>query len=52
MDIQYDEKNESVVSVPLLGRVPAGNPIEAIENPDEYFTLPANLIPPKETIFT
>jgi len=49
---EYDEKNESVVSVPLLGRVPAGNPIEAIENPDEYFSLPKSLIPKNKEIFT
>ena len=42
---EYDERNNNVVSVPLLGRVPAGNPIEAIENPDEYFSLPISLIP-------
>ncbi len=49
---EYDERNESVVSVPLLGRVPAGNPIEAIENPDEYFSLPKTLIPKNKEIFT
>lgn len=49
---EYDEKNENVVSVPLLGRVPAGNPIEAIENPDEYFSLPKSLIPKNKEIFT
>ncbi len=49
---EYAKKNEDLVKVPLLGKVACGNPIEAIENPDEWFTLPANLIPPKETIFT
>lgn len=49
---EYMPKDEELVKVPLLGKVTAGNPIEAIENPDEYFTLPANLIPAKETIFT
>lgn len=54
VDNEFDEKNESedVVSVPLLGKVSCGNPIEAIENPDEFFTLPASLIPAKESIFT
>ena len=36
----------------MLGKITAGNPIEAIENPDEFISLPANLIPAKETIFT
>ena len=49
---EYLEKNEDVVKVPLLGKITAGNPIEAIENPDEFISLPANLIPAKETIFT
>ena len=49
---EFLEKNEEIVKVPLLGKVTAGNPIEAIENPDEFFTLPANLIPRKETVFT
>ena len=44
--------NEDVVQVPLLGKITAGSPIEAIETPDEYFSLPAYLIPNKEEIFT
>ncbi len=49
---EYAKKDEELVKVPLLGKVACGNPIEAIENPDEWFTLPASLIPKKETIFT
>jgi len=49
---EFQKKDEEVVKVPLLGRVACGNPIEAIENPDDWFTLPVSLIPPKETIFT
>lgn len=54
VDNEFEEKNETedVVSVPLLGKVSCGNPIEAIENPDEFFTLPASLIPARESIFT
>lgn len=44
--------NEDVVQVPLLGKITAGSPIEAIETPNEYFSLPAYLIPNKEEIFT
>ena len=50
--IERNETNEDVVSVPLLGKISCGNPIEAIENPDEFFTLPASLIPARESIFT
>ena len=49
---EYLEKNEYVVNVPLLGKVTCGNPIEAIEFPDEYIALPAFMIPKKEEIFT
>lgn len=50
---EFEEKEtEDVISVPLLGKVACGNPIEAIENPNEYFSLPASLIPARESIFT
>jgi repressor LexA len=49
---EFMPKDEEVVEVPLLGKITAGSPIEAIENPNEFFSLPANLIPAKETIFT
>ena len=44
--------NEDVVEVPLLGKITAGSPIEAIEMPDEYFSLPSYLIPRNEEVFT
>ena len=34
------------------GSKTAGNPIEAIENPGEYFSLPAYLIPKQKEVFT
>ncbi len=49
---EFEEKNEEIVKVPLLGKVSCGNPIEAIEQPNEFFDLPSSLIPRKETIFT
>ena len=49
---EFIEKEENVVEVPLLGKVTAGNPIEAIETPDEYFTLPSYLVNSKKEIFT
>ena len=45
-------EDENVISVPLLGKITAGNPIEAIENTDEYFNLPAELVPKGKTVFT
>ena len=48
---EYLETNNDVVSVALIGTITAGSPIEAIENPDEYFKLPADLIPKKGEVF-
>jgi len=52
VDNEYIPKNELVVDVPLLGKITAGNPIEAIERPDEYFSLPSYLIPNNKDVFT
>ena len=41
-----------IVTVPLLGKVTAGNPIEAIENPDEFLSLPSYLVPKRKEVFT
>ena len=49
---EFIPRNEDVVEVPLLGKITAGNPIEAIQNPDEYFYLPAYLIPKDKEVFT
>ena len=49
---EYLEKEENIVEVPLLGKVTAGNPIEAIEVPNEYFALPATMVNGKKEVFT
>lgn len=49
---EYEENKEDIIKVPLLGKITAGNPIEAIERPNEFFDLPAALVPSKETVFT
>ena len=49
---EYAHVDDDVVKVPLLGKVTAGTPIEAIEQPNEFFDLPAALVPKHETIFT
>ena len=49
---EYLEKQEKIIDVPLLGKVTAGTPIEAIETPEEYFSLPSNLITTKNEVFT
>ncbi len=49
---EYLEKDENVIEVPLLGKVTAGTPIEAIETPNEFFALPANIVNNKKEVFT
>jgi SOS regulatory protein LexA len=52
VDNEFALKNEDVIKVPLLGKITAGSPIEAIENPDEFFSLPTYLIPKQKDVFT
>ena len=40
---EYQNTESSIIDVPLLGKVTAGTPIEAIETPDEYFSLPTSM---------
>ena len=49
---EFEISHEEVVQIPLLGKITAGNPIEAIENPDEYFPLPVGMIPAGKEVFT
>jgi repressor LexA len=49
---EYATNDADLIKVPLLGKITAGNPIEAIERPFEFFSLPADLIPNKESVFT
>ena len=48
----FDNHNEnSSVLIPLLGSIAAGDPIEAIENPDEFVNVPHNFISPNNQYF-
>lgn len=52
VDNEFTNKDEQVIEVPLLGKITAGSPIEAIENPNNYFSLPSYLIPKDREVFT
>ena len=52
VDNEYDVKDDLTIEVPLLGKITAGNPIEAIEHPDEFFPVPSYLIPKGKDVFT
>lgn len=49
---EYAKTDDQTTQVPLLGKITAGSPIEAIEQPNEYFTLPSYLIPKNKEVFT
>lgn len=49
---EFENTSEGVIAVPLIGKVTAGNPIEAIEVPDELISLPTYLLPKKKEVFT
>lgn len=48
---EYIEKSDDTLDIPLIGKVSAGSPIEAIAMPDEYFTIPAALLSKKAEVF-
>lgn len=49
---EFANTKDEVVNIPLLGKVAAGNPIEAIEHPEEYLALPAHMIPRNKEVFS
>ena len=51
VDNEYLNKNESIVSIPLLGKIKAGLPIEAIENPNDFFEVLSYLIPKNKEVY-
>ncbi len=52
VDNEYASASEDIVKVPLLGTITCGSPIEAIETPNEFFSLPISLIPRNKKVFT
>lgn len=41
----------SIVNVPIVGKVTAGQPITAIENVDDYFPIPDRYVSPEDKVF-
>ncbi len=52
VDNEFDHRKDNVIKVPLLGKITAGNPIDAIETPNEFFSLPDYLVPNNREVFT
>ena len=49
LDDTFNLTRREMSNVPLLGRVAAGEPILAIENIENYFPIPVDMLPNKET---
>ncbi len=49
LDDDFNLTRREVVNVPMLGQVAAGEPILATENIENYFPIPAEFMPNKDT---
>ena len=47
----FDYQKSIPIEIPLLGSIAAGNPIEAIERPDEFISVPSSFISPNNQYF-
>ncbi|MDD3187039.1 MAG: transcriptional repressor LexA [Bacilli bacterium] len=52
VDNEYIKKNDNVIQIPLLGKITAGSPIEAIERPNEFLSIPTFLVPKNKEVFS
>jgi len=50
ININHDKKLNSI-EIPLLGSIAAGDPMEAIENPNEFVTVPSTFLSPHNQFF-
>ena len=49
-NINHDKKLNSI-EIPLFGSIAAGDPMEAIENPNEFVTVPSTFLSPHNQFF-
>lgn len=49
MDDEFGLARREMTNIPVLGRVAAGEPLLAVENIKEYFSLPTEFLPNAET---
>ena len=47
----YHDKKLNSIEIPLLGSIAAGDPMEAIENPNEFVTVPSTFLSPHNQFF-
>lgn len=49
VDDEFNLTRRDMVSIPIIGRVAAGEPLLAVENIENYFAIPAEFLPNSET---
>ena len=49
--ININDKKLNSIEIPLLGSIAAGDPMEAIENPNEFVTVPSTFLSPHNQFF-
>ncbi|MDE6209144.1 MAG: transcriptional repressor LexA [Lachnospiraceae bacterium] len=49
IDDSFNLTRREMVNIPMIGQVAAGSPILAVENIENYFPMPAELLPNSET---
>ena len=48
MDDEFNLTRREVVNIPIIGEVAAGQPLLAVENIKDYFTIPVEFMPKNE----
>lgn len=48
---EYITSDNDTLQIALLGNITAGSPIEAIETPNEFFSIPTNMINTRKEVF-
>jgi len=48
---EFEHSNDNSIQIPLIGKIAAGNPIEAIENCQEFISIPNSMLPTNNEVF-
>lgn len=51
VDEEFNLTRREMMSIPILGRVAAGQPLLAAENIEDYFAIPTEFLPANEELF-
>ena len=50
IDDEFGLTRRDMTNIPIIGRVAAGEPLLAVENIEDYFSLPTEFLPNNETL--